>query len=58
MAAVEETARARGLPEVRVGVRASLPTNLHLYENLGDRAWDSRAYPTGADFAITLRKRL
>jgi len=58
MAAFEEAIRALSLPEVRVGVRASLPANLRFYENLGYRALASRAYPTGTDFEITLSKSL
>jgi ribosomal protein S18 acetylase RimI-like enzyme len=58
MAAFEDTARALEIPEARVGVRASLPSNLRFYENLGYRALSSRLYPTGTDFDITLSKRL
>jgi ribosomal protein S18 acetylase RimI-like enzyme len=58
MAAFEEAARALGVPEARVGVRASLPSNLRFYENLGYRALASRPYPTGTDFDITLSKSL
>jgi ribosomal protein S18 acetylase RimI-like enzyme len=58
MAAFEEAVQALGVPEARVGVRASLPSNLRFYENLGYRALASRPYPTGTDFEITLRKRL
>jgi ribosomal protein S18 acetylase RimI-like enzyme len=50
MAAFEETVRALGAHEARVGVRASLPSNLRFYENLGYRALVSRPYPTGTDF--------
>jgi GNAT superfamily N-acetyltransferase len=56
MAAFEEAVRALGVHEARVGVRASLPSNLRFYENLGYRALASRPYPTGTDFEITLRK--
>jgi GNAT superfamily N-acetyltransferase len=58
MSAFEEAVRGLGLPEARVGVRASLPSNLRFYENLGYRALLSRPYPTGTDFEITLSKRL
>jgi GNAT superfamily N-acetyltransferase len=58
MAAFEEAVRALGVREARVGVRASLPSNLRFYEGLGYRALASRPYPTGADFEITLRKVL
>jgi ribosomal protein S18 acetylase RimI-like enzyme len=58
MAAFEEAVRDLRLSEVRVGVRASLPSNLRFYENLGYRALVSRPYPTGTDFDITLSKSL
>jgi hypothetical protein len=58
MAAFEEAVRTLGVPEARVGVRASLPSNLRFYENLGYRTLTSRPYPTGTDFEITLSKRL
>jgi len=58
MTAFEEAVQALGVPEARVGVRASLPSNLRFYENLGYRAMASRPYPTGTDFEITLRKSL
>jgi ribosomal protein S18 acetylase RimI-like enzyme len=58
MAAFEEAVQTLGVPEARVGVRASLPSNLCFYENLGYRALASRPYPTGTDFEITLSKRL
>jgi ribosomal protein S18 acetylase RimI-like enzyme len=58
MAAFEEAIRALRVPEARVGVRVSLPSNLRFYENLGYRALVSRPYPTGTDFEITMSKRL
>jgi ribosomal protein S18 acetylase RimI-like enzyme len=58
MAAFEEAVHALGVPEARVGVRASLPSNLRFYEKLGYRALASRPYPTGTDVEITLSKRL
>jgi ribosomal protein S18 acetylase RimI-like enzyme len=58
MAAFEEAVQALGVPEARVGVRASLPSNFRFYENLGYRVLASRPYPTGTDFEITLSKRL
>jgi ribosomal protein S18 acetylase RimI-like enzyme len=58
MAAFEEAVRALRVPEARVGVRASLPSNLRFYETLGYRALASRPYPTGTDFEITLSKRV
>jgi ribosomal protein S18 acetylase RimI-like enzyme len=58
MAAFEEAVRVLRVPEARVGVRVSLPSNLRFYENLGYRALASRPYPTGTDVEITLSKRL
>jgi GNAT superfamily N-acetyltransferase len=54
MAAFEEAVHALGAPEARVNVRASPPSNLRFYENLGYRALASRPYPTGSDFELTL----
>jgi ribosomal protein S18 acetylase RimI-like enzyme len=58
MAAFEEAVQALGVPEARVGVRASLPSNLRFYEHLGYRTLASRPYPTGTDVELTLRKGL
>ncbi|MFQ6028462.1 MAG: GNAT family N-acetyltransferase [Dehalococcoidia bacterium] len=58
MNAIEDATRSLGLAEVRLGVRASLPGNLRFYENLGYRALESKAYPEGTDFEITLSKTL
>ena len=40
-------ARQAGLPEIRLGVRASLPSNLRFYENLGYRAFESARIHAG-----------
>jgi ribosomal protein S18 acetylase RimI-like enzyme len=58
MAAFEAHARALRVSEARVGVRASLPANLRLYERLGYRVLGSRPYSTGTDTDITLGKNL
>jgi ribosomal protein S18 acetylase RimI-like enzyme len=58
MAAIEASARAHGVAEVRVGVRGSLPANRRLYEKLGYRVLSSRPYETGTDVDITLSKEL
>jgi ribosomal protein S18 acetylase RimI-like enzyme len=58
MAAIEASARARGVAEVRVGVRGSLPADRRLYEKLGYRVLCSRPYETGTDVDITLSKEL
>jgi GNAT superfamily N-acetyltransferase len=57
MAAIEQAVAQRGIPETRVSVRATLPSNLRFYENLGYRALESEQYPSGHDFSITLNKR-
>jgi GNAT superfamily N-acetyltransferase len=56
MAAIERLAAERGIREVRIGVRAMLPSNLRFYENLGYRASAARLYPEGTDVSITLAK--
>jgi len=56
MRAIEDAARASRSPEVRIGVRASLPDNMHFYEELGYRTRDSRPHPRGPDFDMTLSK--
>jgi PPOX class probable F420-dependent enzyme len=56
MRAIEEAARGSGCAEVRIGVRASLPGNLHFYETLGYRTRASRPHPRGPDFDMTLSK--
>jgi len=56
MTALEDVARKAGVPEIRLGVRASLPSNLRHYESLGYRAFESAPHPRGPDFVITLRK--
>lgn len=58
MAAIEASARAHGVAEVRVGVRGSLPANRRLYEKLGYRVRSSRPDETGTDVDITLSKEL
>ncbi len=58
MTAFENAVQALGIPEARVGVRASLPANLRFYENLGYRALASQSYPTGTDVELTLSKGL
>jgi ribosomal protein S18 acetylase RimI-like enzyme len=58
MEAVEASARAHGVAEVRVGVRGSLPANRRLYEKLGYRVLSTRPYETGTDVDITLSKEL
>lgn len=56
--AIEAIAAARGVPQMQVKVRASLPSNLKLYEKLGYRVLESVPYPVGTDVSITLGKDL
>jgi ribosomal protein S18 acetylase RimI-like enzyme len=56
--AIETTAAARSVRHVQVKVRASIPSNLRLYEKLGYRVVQSDPYPVGTDVSITLVKDL
>ena len=56
--AIETTAAARSIRHVRVQVRASIPSNLQLYEKLGYRFLESIPYPVGTDVSIALGKNL
>jgi len=56
--AIEASAGARGIAQVQVKVRASIPFNFRLYEKLGYRIVDSETYPIGTDVQITLAKDL
>jgi len=58
MRAVEGVARSAGYTEVQIGVRASLPGNLHFYEDLGYRTQAARPHPRGPDYDMTLSKDL
>lgn len=59
IAAVEDDARARGLPGVRLGVRIALPDNRRLFNSLGYREISREAHP-GFDHptSINMRKPL
>lgn len=59
IAAVEEEARRRGLPGVRLGVRIALPDNQRLFQSLGYREISREAHP-GFDHptSINMRKAL
>jgi ribosomal protein S18 acetylase RimI-like enzyme len=59
IAAVEDDARARGLPGVRLGVRIALPENQRLFNSLGYREISREAHP-GFDrpTSINMRKAL
>ena len=59
VAAVEDLARARGLPGVRLGVRIALPDNQRLFTSLGYREISREAHP-GFDHptSINMRKAL
>ena len=56
--AIESGAGKRGIPQVRVKVRASIPSNLKLYQKLGYRVLGREPYPIGTDEQITLAKDL
>ena len=56
--AIETTAAAREFGRVQVQVRASIPSNLRLYEKLGYRVLESNPYPVGTNISITLGKDL
>ncbi|HYC66106.1 MAG TPA: GNAT family N-acetyltransferase [Reyranellaceae bacterium] len=59
IAAVEDEARRRGLPGVRLGVRIALPQNQKLFNSLGYREISREAHP-GFDHptSINMRKSL
>ena len=59
IAAVEDDARLRGLPGVRLGVRIALPGNQRLFNSLGYREISREAHP-GFDHptSISMRKAL
>jgi predicted N-acetyltransferase YhbS len=59
IAAVENEARRRGLPGVRLGVRIALPDNQRLFHSLGYREISREAHP-GFEHptSITMRKTL
>jgi predicted N-acetyltransferase YhbS len=59
IAAVENEARRRGLPGVRLGVRIALPDNQKLFHSLGYREISREAHP-GFDHptSINMRKKL
>lgn len=56
--AIESSASDRGVAQVHVKVRASLTSNLRLYEKLGYRVLASEPYPIGTDVEITLTRTL
>jgi ribosomal protein S18 acetylase RimI-like enzyme len=56
--AIEANAGKRGIAQVHVKVRASIPSNLRLYEKLGYRVLASEPYPIGTDVQITLARNL
>ena len=47
-----------GIVGVQVKVRASIPSNLKLYQKLGYRVLGREPYPIGTDQQITLTKNL
>ena len=58
MARMADVARDLGLPEVRVGVRQSLPGNVRLYERLGFEIVAVEPHPRGPDKSLWMVRRL
>ena len=56
LAYVEDLARQSHLPEVRLGVRLSLPRNVDLYQGLGYQIRSVHPYPEGTDTWALLTK--
>jgi len=56
--AIESSARDHGILQVQVRVRASIPSNLKLYQKLGYRVLGREPYPIGTDEQITLAKNI
>jgi ribosomal protein S18 acetylase RimI-like enzyme len=56
VAAVEDDARARGLPGVRLGVRIALPYNQQLFSSLGYREISREAHP-GFEYPTSINMR-
>lgn len=56
IAAVEDEARRRGLPGVRLGVRIALPDNQRLFQSLGYREISREAHP-GFDHPTSINMR-
>lgn len=59
MTAIGEQARTLGLPEIRVEVRLSLPSNAALYRRLGYQTVSEQPHPRGPAFrTVILGKRI
>jgi ribosomal protein S18 acetylase RimI-like enzyme len=56
MHAIEDVARQRGLPQVRVEVREPLADNLRFYERLGYRRLSVSQHPRGPDRVVLLAR--
>jgi ribosomal protein S18 acetylase RimI-like enzyme len=56
LAYLEKLARQYHLPEVRLGVRLSLPRNVELYRSLGYQVMRLYPYPEGTDTWAWLAK--
>jgi ribosomal protein S18 acetylase RimI-like enzyme len=56
LAYLEDLARQSHLPEVRLGVRLSLPRNVDLYQGLGYQIRSVHPYPEGTDTWTLLAK--
>ena len=53
---LEAVARSHAFPEIRLGVRASLPSNLALYRSLGYETIAIEPHPRGPDVIHTMAK--
>jgi ribosomal protein S18 acetylase RimI-like enzyme len=55
---LEQVARSLNQPQIRIGVRNSLPSNIALYQSLGYATIRIDPHPGGADRSWTMIKRL
>jgi hypothetical protein len=55
---LEDLARQAGRTEVQIAARASLPSNVRLYETLGYELIGVEPHPRGPDMTTHMRKRL
>jgi ribosomal protein S18 acetylase RimI-like enzyme len=56
LASLEDLARQSQLPEVRLGVRLSLPRNVEFYQRVGYQIRSLHPYPEGTDAWAVLAK--
>ena len=55
---LEDVARSLHQPQIRIGVRDSLPSNIALYQSLGYATISIDPHPGGNDRSWTMVKRL